>query len=612
MSRLVKRSVGREQSIADGLYADLGRRIAVAPPGTCPVDMAKGFLSLCSAQSCGKCVPCRVGIQQMAALLEEVLRGEGDEKTLEHLEETARAVYDSADCAIGYDAANIVLSSLRGFREDYESHIRSGRCKTGFFTGAVPCVELCPANVDVPGYVALVREGRCADAVRLIRKDNPFPTVCALVCEHPCEDHCRRRVLDDAVNIRGLKRYAIENAGVVPPPAGEVSTGKKVAVIGGGPSGLTAAYYLRLMGHSVTLYERRHRLGGMLRYGIPAYRLPFELLNQDIDHILSTGIEVHTAVSLGQEITYEELDKNFDAILMATGSHLASECGIPGEDAENVMSAVYLLREAGAERNPDFTGKKVAVVGGGNVAMDAARSAVRFGAERVYCVYRRRREDMTALGDEIEGALAEGVELLTLKAPMRVETDDSGKAVALWVKPQTPGLIDSSGRPKPTNASLPEERLDVDIIVMAVGQKAETEMFEKAGLPINRGLLQAMPNGQVMRNGKVFASGECATKPGSAIQAISSGKIAAANIDEFLGFDHRISVDVDIPAPRSEDKPLRGRVNTSLRPAPLRKLDFDGIEIGLTHEEAEAEASRCLRCDHYGCGILKGGSARKW
>ena len=608
MSRLVKQSVRPDQSVADGLYADLGLQVAAAPPGSCGVDLVRSYLTLCSAQSCGKCVPCRIGLAKMNGLLEDILRGRGSDETLKLLEETAQAVYDSADCAIGYDAAHMILSSLQGFREDFESHVHNNTCN-GAFAEPVPCVTRCPAHVDIPGYVALVREGRCADAVRLIRKDNPFPTVCALVCEHPCEERCRRRMLDDAVNIRGLKRFAVENAGVVPPPENMPSTGKKIAVVGGGPGGLTAAYYLQLMGHSVTVYERREKLGGMLRYGIPIYRLPFEQLDRDVDAILATGIEVHTGSSLGKEVSYEELDRNYDAVIMATGAHLASSAGIPNEDAPGVMSAVELLGEAGSERNPDFRGKRVAVVGGGNVAMDASRSAIRFGAERVYCVYRRRREDMTALPEEVEGALTEGVELLTLKSPVRVETDENGRAVALWVKPQMAGLI-KDGRPAPVNASLPEERLEVDVIVMAVGQKAETSFFESAALPLNRGLLVAKGNGQVA--GKVFAVGECAAKPSGAIQAIASGKLVAANVDEFLGYHHPISVDVDVPAPRLEDKPLRGRANTTLRPAPLRKLDMDCIEIGLTREEAEAEASRCLRCDHYGCGILKGGSAKQW
>lgn len=610
MSRLVKQSVSREQSIADGLYAEAGRRIAVAPPGTCPVDLAKSLLSLCSAQSCGKCVPCRVGLSQMSTILDNILRGNASESSLDLLESTALSVYDSADCAIGYEAAGMVLSSLNSFRSDYIAHIRNGQC-TGKFGSPVPCVEGCPAQVDIPGYVALVRENRCADAVKLIRKDNPFPSVCALVCEHPCEERCRRKILDDSVNIRGLKRYAADNAGIVPPPACAESTGKQVAVVGGGPCGLTAAYYLQLMGHQVTVFERQEKLGGMLRYGIPAYRLPFEQLDKDINAILATGVEARTGASLGREISFEELDRNYDAVLMATGSHLASACGIPNEDAQGVISAVELLREAGKEQAVDFSGKRVAIIGGGNVAMDACRTAVRFGAERVYCVYRRRREDMTALPDEIEGAIAEGVEMLTLKAPKSVVKDEEGRAVALMVQPQIPGLIEG-GRPAPTNASLPEERVDVDVIIVAVGQKADTSFFEEAGLPVNRGLLSSLPNAQVAGGSKVFAAGECAAKPGSAIQAIAAGKLAAANIDEFLGFDHRISVDVEIPAPRSEDKPLRGRANTSLRPAPLRKLDFDCIEIGLTREEAEAEASRCLRCDHYGCGSFKGGSVAKW
>lgn len=611
MSRLVKRSVSREQSIADGLYADLGRRIAVAPPGTCPVDMAKGFLALCSAQSCGKCVPCRIGLQQMISLLDEVLRGEGDQKTLEHLEETARAVYDSADCAIGYDAANIVLSSLKGFRADFESHIQNGRCKTGFFTGAVPCVELCPANVDVPGYVALVREGRCADAVRLIRKDNPFPTVCALVCEHPCEDHCRRRVLDDAVNIRGLKRYAVENAGEVPAPACAPDTGKKVAIIGGGPSGLTAAYYLRLMGHSVTLYERRHRLGGMLRYGIPAYRLPFDMLNRDIDAILSTGVEVHTAMSLGQEITYEELDVNFDAILMATGSHLASECGIPGEDANGVMSAVYLLREAGAERNPDFRGKRVAVIGGGNVAMDAARTSVRLGASRVDIVYRRRKADMTALIDEIEGAMQEGCEVLELMAPVSIEAVDEQKLKGLWVQPQITGPVDR-GRPMPVPAAKEKVLIPADVVIVAIGQDIQSAPFGAEGVPLNRGRMNAADTGEIRELEGVFAGGDCVTGPETVIKAIAAGKNAAHNIDEYLGFEHVIERDVHLAPVKFRDSVPFGRVKLTERDACDRKKDFDEIENSFSPEEACQEAGRCLHCDHYGCGSFRGGRVDRW
>ena len=612
MSRLEIKTVGRERSIADGLYADLARRIAVAPPGTCPVDMAYGFLSLCHAQSCGKCVPCRVGVHQLARLIHYVLRGGATEKTLKLIEETAEAIYQSTDCAIGYDAAKIVLSSLKVFREDYLSHINTGRCKMGSFETAVPCTSLCPAGVDVPGYVALIHEGRCADAVQLIRKDNPFPTACAYICEHPCEDHCRRKVLDDAVNIRGLKRYAVDTAGTVSAPVCGPATGKTVAVIGGGPAGLSAAYYLAQMGHYVCVYERRKKLGGMLRYGIPAYRLPREKLDTDIQAILNSGVIARTGVELGVDCAYEELVRKYDVVLIAVGAHAAASLNIPGEDADGVMSAVTLLRRIGDNSYPNFTGKHVVVIGGGNVAMDVTRSSIRLGAETVRCIYRRRQEDMTALPEEIEGAKAEGAEILTLKAPVRIEKDECGHVTGIWVRPQIPGLVDPSGRPTATDAARPEEFIPADVLVVAIGQKTETEVFEKAGLPVKRNTLSAMPSGQVFQNGKIFACGECAYKPASAVRAIISGKVAAANIDEYLGFEHRIGTNVIVPDATADDKPVRGRINTTLREACERKSDFACIENCMTREEAEAESSRCLRCDHYGCGSLKGGSAEKW
>jgi len=419
-------------------------------------------------------------------------------------------------------------------------------------------------------------------------------------------------MLDDAINIRGLKRHAVDRAGKVPAPACAEATGKKVAVIGGGPSGLTAAYFLSLMVHKVTVFERRQKLGGMLRYGIPAYRFPRELLDMDIDAILSTGIEVRLNCDVGTDVAYEDIVNEYDSVYISVGAHTDSKARIEGEKLKGVVSAVELLRGIGDGVHPDFTGKTVAVIGGGNVAMDATRTSVRLGAEKVYCVYRRRQVDMTALPEEVEGAIAEGAELLTLKAPVRIEGDSEGKAVALWVKPQLSGLLDESGRPSPVNADLPEERLPVDLVIVAVGQKVETAVFEKAGIPVSRGALVAMKDGRIFNDGKIFAGGDCATGPATAIRAIAAGKAAAANIDAFLGFNHEIGVDFDIPAAKAENKPARGRVNTTERLAGERKRDFACIEIGMTEEGAMTEASRCLRCDHYGCGALKGGRISKW
>ena len=611
LSRLDIKNPSRAQTVVDNLYRDVERRIAASPPGLCPVDMSLSFLQLCHAQSCGKCVPCRIGLGQLSKLIATVLDGTGSMDTIAIIEKTARSILNTADCAIGRDAARLVLDGLEGFRDDYEEHVNHRRCLAGLQL-PVPCVALCPAGVDVPGYMALVGEGRCADAVRLIRKDNPFPTACAYICEHPCEARCRRNMIDDAINIRGLKRYAVDHAGVVPQPECAPSTGKKVAIIGGGPSGLSCAYYLALMGHKVTVFEERDKLGGMLRYGIPSYRFPRHLLDEEIDSILSLGIEAHTNVTVGRDISVEELQKEYDCLYIAIGAHQDKKVGIPGEDSRHVLSAVEMLRAIGDDVMPDFTGKRVVVIGGGNVAMDVTRSSIRLGAEKVTCVYRRRVEDMTALPDEVTGAMAEGAELLTLMAPVRIEADEEGNAAALWVQPQLIGEADKSGRPRPNKADLPEQRIPADIIVVAIGQGIEIQGFEQAGVPIKRGTFVAGLSGQVGDMGNLFAGGDCVTGPATAIRAIAAGKVAAANIDEDLGFRHEITVDVDIPAPRLNNRAPHGRINTTEREACERRCDFEDIECGLTEEGAYTEASRCLRCDHYGYGIFRGGRNVKW
>ena len=611
MSRLKIAIENEAVQTVERLYKDLERRIVASPPGICPVDLALNFLRLCHAQTCGKCVPCRIGLGQLATYLEDVLDGRATMATLGEIERLAKDIEISADCAIGTEAARMVLRGLDGFRDEYVAHIQTGNC-TYHINQPVPCVALCPAGVDIPGYIALIREGRCADAVRLIRKDNPFPTACALICEHPCEARCRRNMLDSSVNIRGLKRYAVDNAGIVPAPVCGPSTGKRVAIVGGGPSGLSAAYYLQLMGHSCTVFELRPKLGGMLRYGIPNYRFPRERLQEDIDCILSTGVEIKYNTKIGESLTIDDLRRQYDAVYVSIGAQSDKKVGIEGEESKNVYSAVDLLGSIGSDNPPDFTGKRVVVIGGGNVAMDCVRSSLRLGASEAKIVYRRRKEDMTALPEEVDGALEEGCGLMQLHAPLRIEADENGNACALWAQPQIIGKIDAWGRAKVSAAAKEPVRIAADVVVVAIGQGIETRHFEQAGMSVKRGNLAALPDGMVSDLPGVFAGGDCVTGPATVIRAIAAGKVAAANIDNYLGFNHLISVDVDIPAAISEDKHHCARVNLGEKDAQERKDNFEHIECGMTAQEAAQECGRCLRCDHYGYGIFKGGRAAIW
>ena len=611
MSRLKIAIENEAVQTVERLYKDLERRIVASPPGICPVDLALNFLRLCHAQTCGKCVPCRIGLGQLATYLEDVLDGRATMATLAEIERLAKDIEISADCAIGTEAARMVLRGLDGFRDEYVAHIQTGNC-TYHINQPVPCVALCPAGVDIPGYIALIREGRCADAVRLIRKDNPFPTACALICEHPCEARCRRNMLDSSVNIRGLKRYAVDNAGVVPAPVCGPSTGKRVAIVGGGPSGLSAAYYLQLMGHSCTVFELRPKLGGMLRYGIPNYRFPRERLQEDIDCILSTGVEIKYNTKIGESLTIDDLRRQYDAVYVSIGAQSDKKVGVEGEESKNVYSAVDLLGSIGSDNPPDFTGKRVVVIGGGNVAMDCVRSSLRLGASEAKIVYRRRKEDMTALPEEVDGALEEGCGLMQLHAPLRIEADENGNACALWAQPQIIGKIDAWGRAKVSAAAKEPVRIAADVVVVAIGQGIETRHFEQAGMSVKRGNLAALPDGMVSDLPGVFAGGDCVTGPATVIRAIAAGKVAAANIDNYLGFNHLISVDVDIPAAISEDKHHCARVNLGEKDAQERKDNFEHIECGMTAQEAAQECGRCLRCDHYGYGIFKGGRAAIW
>ncbi|MDF2950807.1 MAG: dependent oxidoreductase [Anaerocolumna sp.] len=609
MSKYKLEQPGNQNEKLQLLYNKFKQKIESYPVGVCPLTVQMSLLQTSKNQTCGKCVPCRDGLVQLEKLLQEIIDGNGTKNTLRELKVLAEYIRDNADCAIGYEPADSMLKGMELFKEEYLNHIIMHVCGEEI-QQKVPCIAMCPSHVDIPGYLALIGEEDYAGAVNLIRKENPFPTACAMICEHPCEEHCRRSMIDSPLNIRGLKKFAVDQmaADLVPVPEVNVATGRKIAVVGGGPSGMTAAYFLALMGHKVIIYEENVKLGGMLRYGIPNYRFPKDRLDEDIRAILSTGnIDVKYNVTVGKEIAIQELYDNYDAVYIAIGAQAAKKLSLEGTNSSNVFSAVDMLRGVGYGNLPDYSGKRVVVIGGGNVAMDCARTAIRCKAEEVTIVYRRRQEDMTALATEVEGAIREGVELVTLQAPLRIEADDSGTCTALWIQPQIIGTYDRNGRPRPVNAKKSPNKIPCDIILIAIGQDIESEPFEQFGIPVDGNCFITTNQCEVKVKPGIFAGGDCVTGPATVIKAVGAGKTAAYAIDEYLGYHHKIISEVRIPDARPNHRMPTGRVNFTEREARVRKLDFLPVENEMSFEEAMQETSRCLRCDHYGCGVLEGG-----
>ena len=583
-------------------------RMTSYPPGMCPLVLYRSLLQISMNQTCGKCVPCRDGLVEADRLLGDILSGDGDGDTLAKMERLCRMIARTADCAVGVSAANLVLDSLTEFADEYESHIHHHRCVENV-TQTIPCVTLCPAHVDVPGYVALVHAGDYAGAVKKIREKNPFPTACAMVCEHPCERKCRRRIIDDAVNIRGLKKYAVDQvrADKVDTPRRNVGTGKRVAVIGGGPSGLTAAYFLSLMGHHVDVYDAHEKLGGMLRYGIPEYRLPKDRLDEDIRAILSVGgIDTHLNTKVGADIAFDAIRRDHDAVFLGLGAQLGNRMPVDGVDGKNVIPAADFLQRVASDHAPDLTGKRVALIGGGNVAMDAARTAVRLNARSVH-VFTRKRDDYTALGTEIEAAMQEGVRFRTLLSFLNIELDDEGAVRAVWLQPEIVAEYDKFGFVQTEHSSSYPYRFLCDYLILGVGQRSDLSAFTEAGVPSERGRVRADVTCEVQGMSGVFSGGDCVTGPSTAINAIAAGQVAAYNIDEYLGYHHKILSDTPLPAAVPNPCIPTGRAEIEEKDPFERRNSFDFVELSMTAEEAMRESGRCLRCDHYGCGAMTGG-----
>ncbi len=577
--------------------------LVIMDESTCMVDLARYFLTFTQSESCGQCTPCREGTGRMLEILERICRGEGREGDIERLEELGAVVKTTSLCGLGQTAPNPALTTLRYFRAEYEEHVRERYCRAGTCAAlaVAPCTALCPAGVEAHRYVREVSQGRFAEAYLVVREKLPLPSVCGVVCFHPCERSCRRGELDERIAIRALKgaavRYGGEAEALVPPPSRRPS-GRSVAVVGSGPAGLTAAYYLaRTCGHAVTVYEALERPGGMLRYGIPRYRLTDAVLEHDLSIITAAGVRIETGVDV-RSLQWLR-DRGHDAIFLSSGAHVSDSLGDETQVLEGVTDCVTLLRDVSAGR-PAKVGRRVAVVGGGNTAIDAARTALRIGASEVTILYRRDRESMPADVHEIEQALLEGVRLETLVTPVEVRRADG--ALDVTCQRVRLGAIDAGGRRRPEPIPGSESTVRYDTVLSAVGQHPAVP--PEWGVEVGAGQRIVVAPGSLRTNVEgVFAGGDAVLGPASVIAAIAHGRAAAKAIDRYLGGSGDIEeslapveIVADLP-PIPEETDDRFRPPMPTRDLATRFGSFSEVELGYSRQEAVEEATRCLRCD---------------
>jgi NADH-quinone oxidoreductase subunit F len=583
--------------------------VVVMDEDNCMVDVARYFIEFTHGESCGKCVPCRAGLDQMLRLLNAVTRGEATMEDLGTLESLSGMIRDTSLCGLGQSAPNPVLTTLKYFLPEYEEHVRGHRCRAGACSELFlsPCENNCPLHMQIPRFLQLYRENRLEEAFESIILDNPLPATTGRVCQHPCQDLCRRTAIDAPVAMREVHRHiadAIYGSERIERMTARLlerrlpPTGKRVAVVGSGPAGLTAAFYLALLGHAVVVFDAKAEPGGMLRYALPEYRLPKEVLDREIQLIRRLGVEFVCDTPIGRDPTLDELDRAHDSVFLAIGTWKPTHLKIPGVDLPEVQHALEFLDRVNRGEAPAI-GARVLVVGGGNAAVDSARTAVRLGAE-VTIVYRRQRTEMPAIPEEVHAAEEEGVMLEFLAAPHRVLSDREGRVIGLEVERTELGEFDASGRrtPVPTGS---HHRIPCDTLVLAVGEKVDSSFLKDFGLATN-------PDGTVAidrftsRTSKqrIYAGGDVVTGASNVSNAMAWAKQAAGLIDEELmgerrlesllprfEYENRVPVEPE-GGPRSAER---------FRPAGERATSFKEVSLGLGGKAARTESVRCLRCD---------------
>ena len=587
----------------------------VMDENTCMVDLAKYFMRFLKDESCGKCLTCRKGTQRMHEILEDISSGKATDSDVELLAELAAVVKDTSMCGLGQSAPNPVLSTLRYFRDEFARHIHDRRCDAFVCKGVVgaPCAAACPIGTEAWRYIAHIGRGEYEQAYHVIREANPFPSVCARVCNHPCEDRCKAGTQGgDPIAIRALKRFVtdrIDPSSYKPARAvDEFAASRRVAVIGSGPAGLTAAHYLSLKGYKISVFENEARPGGMLFSAIPAYRLPRDTIEKEIKSLMDENITLRCNVALGHEITIDSLfEEGFQAVFLAFGAHKSLRLRLRGEDLPGVYPSIHFLKSLN-QRGENLAKGRVGIVGGGNSALDAARIAIRqSGVKSVTLYYRRTREEMPAFEEEIEAALQEGVHLETLVAPTGI-LEEEGKLSGVEFINNQLGDFDESGRRRPVPVPGTQHIVPLDTLIVAISEGSDTDCVSVAG--VNRvdvderkGTIRVDPSTLCTNRPGVFAGGDVVTGPNTVVDAIAAGKKAATMIDRYLRNEpmkqpslHRLPTHYVEPTNGHETE-HGSRVALPRVEMEARKHGFAEVELTLSAENAKIEATRCLRCD---------------
>jgi NADH-quinone oxidoreductase subunit F len=557
-------------------------------------------------------VPCRVGLDQALQTLNNLTKGAGTTAQLELLDQLGRMIRDTSLCGLGQSAPNPVLTTMRHFRHEFEDHMIAKRCRAGVCDSLAlsPCENSCPLHMNIPRFLSLLEDGRLADAFESVILDNPLPASTGRVCQHPCDNRCRRQTLDAPVNMREVHRFIadsvllsddFENIAGRFASRKMAPTGRSVAVVGAGPAGLTCAFYTALLGHEVTVFESRAEAGGMLRYAIPEYRLPKRVLAREVELIERLGVKFVFGATVGAPdgpLTLNELDEQFDAVFLSIGTWKESWVYLPGTELKGVFPALPFLERIASGR-PSEAGRRVAVIGGGNAAVDSARSAVRMGDEATI-IYRRQRKDMPAIKEEVEAAEKEGVRLAFLSAPHRILGDASGNVKGLEIAKTRLGEYDQSGRRKPVPTG-EVVRVDCDTVILAVGETVDLDFVRASGLTLaDSGTLVVDRYSLSTSRPAFYAGGDLITGASNVSNAMGYGKKAARKIDEkltgakrfaqlFAGFEYQ-------QAPPASPRAVPRQHSAELA-ASVRVRSDQEVVLGLSPAEAHEECGRCLRCD---------------